>query len=98
MGEVFRARDFALNRDVALKTISGDKADDTLQRRFEREAQSAAALAHPNIITVFDFGQEQGRLFMAMELLEGRDLKAVIADGSLGSLDEKLEIVEQIAC
>jgi hypothetical protein len=98
MGEVFRARDLALNRDVALKTISGDKADDTLQRRFEREAQSAAALSHPNIITVFDFGQERGRLYMAMELLEGRDLKAALADGSLASLGEPLAIVEQIAC
>jgi tetratricopeptide (TPR) repeat protein len=98
MGEVFRARDLALNRDVALKTISGDEADDTLSRRFEREAQSAAALSHPNIITVFDFGQERGRLYMAMELLEGRDLKAALADGSLSSLGEPLAIVEQIAC
>jgi tRNA A-37 threonylcarbamoyl transferase component Bud32 len=97
MGEVFRARDHALGRDVALKTISGERADETMQRRCEREAQMAAALAHPNIITVFDFGQEQGRLFMAMELLEGRELKAAIADGSLPTLEDKLAVVEQIA-
>jgi predicted Ser/Thr protein kinase len=99
MGEVYRARDGALNRDVALKTITaGDSGDEMLQKRFQREAQSAAGLAHPNIITVFDFGQEQGRLYMAMELLDGRDLKAAIADGSLRTLDEKLAVVEQIAC
>jgi serine/threonine-protein kinase len=97
MGEVFRARDYALGRDVALKTISGERADDTLQKRFEREAQMAAALAHPNIITVFDFGEERGRLFMAMELLEGRELKAVILDRSLPRLEDKLAVVEQIA-
>src|SRR5689334_18727106 len=98
MGEVYRARDGVLNRDVALKTIAaGDSGDEMLQKRFQREAQSAAGLAHPNIITVFDFGQEQGRLYMAMELLDGRDLKAVIAEGTLKTLDEKLAIMEQIA-
>jgi serine/threonine-protein kinase len=98
MGEVFRARDTALNRDVALKTImAGDNADETLQKRFHREAQSAACLSHPNIITIFDFDQEHGRLYMAMELLEGADLKAAIAGRTLRTLDDKLAVLEQIA-
>lgn len=98
MGEVFRARDVVLNRDVAVKTILADMGgDDTLRRRFQREAQSAARLNHPNIITVYDFGQEHERLYMAMELLEGQDLKQVIADGRLPTLSAKLDVMEQIA-
>jgi tRNA A-37 threonylcarbamoyl transferase component Bud32 len=97
MGEVYRARDTALNRDVAVKTIqAGDSSDETLQKRFLREARSAAGLSHPNIITVYDFGQEHGRLYMAMELLEGGDLKKAIGDRSLRSLEQKLGIMEQI--
>jgi serine/threonine-protein kinase len=98
MGEVYRARDTALNRDVAVKTIqAGDSSDETLQKRFLREARSAAGLSHPNIITVYDFGQEHGRLYMAMELLEGGDLKRAIADRALKTMDDKLSIMEQIA-
>ena len=67
MGEVFRAHDDVLNRPVAIKTISADLgSDDTLRKRFEREAQSAARLNHPNIITVFDYGEEQGKIYMSM--------------------------------
>src|SRR4051794_27408176 len=77
MGEVFRAHDPVLDRQVALKIISG--ADDDRRQRFHREAQSAARLAHPNIVVVHDFGEDSGRFYMAMELLEGRDLKAIIA-------------------
>ena len=80
MGEVYKAHDPVLNRFVAVKTISAELgADDTLRKRFQREAQSAARLNHPNIITVFDFGEEQGKIYMAMELLEGADLKQAIA-------------------
>jgi tRNA A-37 threonylcarbamoyl transferase component Bud32/tetratricopeptide (TPR) repeat protein len=98
MGEVYRARDTALNRDVAVKTIqAGDSSDETLQKRFLREARSAAGLNHPNIITVYDFGQEHGRLYMAMELLGGDDLKKAIAERSLRTVEQKLGIMEQIA-
>ena len=65
-------------------------------KRFEREAQSAARLNHPHIITVYDFGQEQGKLYMAMELLEGIDLKEAIAEAALRTLDEKLDVMGQI--
>jgi serine/threonine-protein kinase len=97
MGDVFRARDTVLGRDVALKTISAEKADEALEKRFRREAESAARLAHPNIITIYDFDQERGRMYMAMELLEGRDLKAVLSGGSLRTLEDKVAVVEQIA-
>ena len=64
------------NRFVAIKTIRRRLgADETLRKRFEREAQSAARLNHPNIITVYDYGEEQDKIYMAMELLEGTDLK-----------------------
>jgi serine/threonine protein kinase len=97
MGEVFRAHDDVLNRPVAIKTISADlSADDTLRKRFEREAQSAARLNHPNIITVFDYGEEQGKIYMSMELLEGEDLKRALAAGRVQGLDKKLGIMEQI--
>jgi tetratricopeptide (TPR) repeat protein len=96
MGEVFRAHDPVLNRDVAIKIIAGSlDSDETLRRRFEREAQSAARLSHPNIITIYDFGEHGGKLYMAMELLEGSDLKRSIAEHSL-SLASRLDIMAQI--
>jgi eukaryotic-like serine/threonine-protein kinase len=94
---VWKGFDAALDRHVAIKTISADMADDpTLQKRFKREAESAAGLNHPHIITIYDFGQEQDKLYMAMELLEGVDLKQAIGQGRLKSLDDKLEIMSQI--
>ena len=97
MGEVFRARDPVLNREVAIKRISsGLDADENVRKRFQREAQSAARISHPNIIKVYELGLEGEQLFMAMELLDGVDLKHVMAQGKLG-LDEKLGIVEQVA-
>src|SRR5512147_860104 len=79
MGEVFRAHDPVLGRDVAVKVLA-DKlsGDDNARLRFQREARSAAQLNHPNIITVHDFGEDQGVAYMAMELLEGSDLRNLI--------------------
>ena len=97
MGEVYKAHDPVLNRFVAVKTISADLgADDMLRKRFQREAQSAARLNHPNIITVYDYGEEQGKIYMAMELLEGSDLKQAIAARALPDLAGRLAIMEQI--
>ncbi|HET7768427.1 MAG TPA: protein kinase, partial [Chloroflexota bacterium] len=80
MGEVYRGHDPILNRPVAIKTIAADLGgDEQLRKRFQREAQSAARLNHPNIITVYDYGEEHNKIYMAMELLEGTDLKHVIA-------------------
>jgi serine/threonine protein kinase len=97
MGEVWEAQDTVLNRHVALKTISAElSSDETLRKRFQREAQSAARLNHPNIITVYEFGDQGGTLFMAMELLEGRDLKQAIVQGALASLPQQLDVMMQI--
>jgi serine/threonine-protein kinase len=97
MGEVFKAHDPILNRDVAIKTMSAAiGADDELRKRFHREAQSAARLNHPNIITVYDFGEEQGKIYMAMELLEGHDLKDVIGRHTPLTLEQKVTLIEQI--
>jgi serine/threonine protein kinase len=97
MGEVFKGQDPYLNRLVAIKTISASLAgDEEVRKRFLREAQSAAKLNHPHIITVYDFGEEQGKIYMAMELLEGKDLKDLIGGNALSDLNQKLAIMEQI--
>ena len=97
MGEVYKAKDPVLNRFVALKTLTARVApgDETLQR-FQREAQAAALLNHPNIVTVHDFGEEDGLLYMAMELLEGEDLRDAIDNELLKTLDEKLDVMDGI--
>jgi serine/threonine protein kinase/tetratricopeptide (TPR) repeat protein len=97
MGEVYKAHDPVLNRFVALKTLPARLGpdDETLQR-FQREAQAAALLNHPNIVTVHDFGEEQGLLYMAMELLEGIDLRAAIDRNLLKTLDEKLFVMDAV--
>ncbi len=96
MGEVYKAKDPLLNRFVAIKTIApGLAADADFRHRFKKEAQSAAALSHPNIVTIFDFGEEDGIVYMAMELLEGRDLRELIRSRSV-LLGDKLAIMEQI--
>jgi serine/threonine protein kinase/tetratricopeptide (TPR) repeat protein len=95
MGEVYKAHDPVLNRFVALKTLPARLGPDneTLQR-FQREAQAAALLNHPNIVTVHDFGEEDGLLYMAMELLEGIDLREAIDGGLLKTLDEKMNVMD----
>jgi serine/threonine-protein kinase len=97
MGEVYKARDTVLDRFVAIKTMSAAVlGDPELGQRFLREAQSAARLNHPNVVTLHEFGEEAGRLFMAMELLEGEDLKGLLKRGGLATLEDKLAIMEQI--
>ena len=97
MGEVYKAHDPLLNRFVALKTISQALASDPqFKERFTREAQSAAGLNHPNIITVYDFGEEGGLTYMAMEFLEGVDLREAIRAKTLGHLGRKIEVMEQL--
>jgi serine/threonine-protein kinase len=95
MGEVYKAHDPVLNRFVALKTLPARLGpdDETLQR-FQREAQAAALLNHPNIVTVHDFGEERGLLYLAMELLEGIDLREAIDSELLKTLDEKLDLMD----
>ncbi|MGH9846866.1 MAG: protein kinase domain-containing protein, partial [Blastocatellia bacterium] len=84
MGEVYRARDTRLDRDVAVKILPEHLADnpDAL-KRFEREAKAVAALSHPNILSIFDFGDEQGLSYAVMELLEGETLRDHLKHGPL---------------
>ena len=80
MGIVYRARDPIINRLVALKTIiKGVAQDPDLLQRFYREAQSAGGLQHPNIVTIYDMGEEAGTPYIAMELVEGESLEQLIA-------------------
>ena len=96
MGEVFRAHDPVLSRDVAIKRISaGLDTDEMIRKRFRREAEAAANLNHPNIITVYELGFEGEQLFMAMELLDGIDLKHALSARRM-SLDQGLNVMEQI--
>jgi serine/threonine protein kinase len=84
MGEVFRARDEQLDRDVAIKMLPPGSFDDPEARaRLVREARAAAALNHPNVCTVYEVADAGGRQFIAMELVEGQTLSAVLAGGPL---------------
>src|SRR5580692_11380621 len=92
MGEVYRARDPRLGRDIAIKVLPAALAADAdRHRRLEREARAAAALNHPNIVTVYSVEQSGALLFLTMELIEGRSLALVIPKGGLG-LDDLLTI------
>ncbi len=97
MGEVYKAHDPVLNREVAIKTISAEMgADDDLRKRFEREAQAAARLNHNNIVKVFDFGEQGDKVFMAMELLDGQDLRQILTARKPG-LRESVSMMVQAA-
>ena len=76
MGEVYRAKDLRLDRDVAIKILPEHFARDPVRRgRFEREAKAIAALSHPNILAIYDYGIEQEILFAVLELLDGETLR-----------------------
>ena len=76
MGEVYRARDTKLDRDVAIKVLpDGVAADPGSLARFQREARVVAALSHPNILAIHDLGEHEGRQYAVMQLLEGETLR-----------------------
>ena len=97
MGYVYRAHDPILKRDVALKTMLKDVSDDEeLRNRFMREAQSAGGLRHPNIVTIYDLGEdESGCPYIAMEFLTGTDLEQLIKNKTELPLLKKLDIIIQ---
>ena len=84
MGEVYRARDTRLGREVAVKVLPSRLSEDADRlRRFEKEAQSASSLNHPNVVTVYDIGESNGTSYIAMELVDGRTLRELLAEGAL---------------
>jgi serine/threonine protein kinase len=97
MGEVYRARDERLGRDVAIKVLPAAFAGDAERRvRFDREARAIAALSHPNVLAIFDTGTHDGQLFIVTELLEGRTLRGQLAEGALPPR-KAVEIAGQLA-
>jgi eukaryotic-like serine/threonine-protein kinase len=101
MGEVYRARDTRLGRDVALKILPESFARNTDRlHRFEQEARAVAALNHPNILAIFDTGQNNGSPFLVSELLEGETLREVLDGGALPqrkTLDYGVQVAQGLA-
>jgi eukaryotic-like serine/threonine-protein kinase len=83
MGEVYRARDPRLNRDVAIKVLARAGADPVRQQRFTDEAQAASALNHPNIVTVFDVGVHDEVPYIVSELVDGASIRSLLTRAPL---------------
>jgi len=90
MGEVYRARDARLGRDVAIKVLPASLASaaDALAR-FEREARAVAALSHPNILAIYDIGSDQGHTYAVMELLDGETLRSRLEAASVMNVSSR---------
>lgn len=103
MANVYLAEDTILNRKVAVKILRGDLAsDEKFVRRFQREAISASSLSHPNIVEMYDVGEDDGKYFIVMEYVEGKSLKSLIKKrGGLTlpeAIDIMLQLTDGIAC
>src|ERR1700750_2228773 len=101
MGEVYRAHDARLNRDVAIKVLpSSFSSDPDRLRRFAQEARAAAALNHPNILAIYDIGEWQGAPYIVSELLLGETLRTLLKNGALPSrkvVDYALQVARGLA-
>ena len=98
MAVVYKAKDLMLERHVAVKVLREDfSKDPAFRERFRQEARAAANLSHPNIVTVHDFGLDQGHLFIVMEYMPGTDLKTLTKQKERFSVSEALELMIQ-AC
>ncbi|RBP95194.1 serine/threonine-protein kinase [Cytobacillus firmus] len=97
MANVYLAHDMILDRDVAVKVLRMDFAEDEeFIRRFHREAQSATSLAHPNIVSIYDVGEEDSIYYIVMEYVDGQTLKQYIQQNSAIRIDDALEIMKQL--
>ena len=97
MGEVYRATQSSLGRQVAVKVLASAAASDPERlRRFEQEARSASGLNHPNIISIYDIGREDGTPYIAMEFVDGRTLRDLLTAGPMG-IKKALQIAAQVA-
>ncbi len=97
MGEVYRAKDLELGRDVAIKVLRKELASKPEGRqRFEREARTASALNHPNITTIYHIGEHEGTRYIAMELVEGKTLRELLSESPL-STKKTLNLATQVA-
>jgi len=100
MGTVYRARDPMLHRTVAIKTVNMDLDRDEVadyEARFYQEARAAGGLNHPNIVTIYDIGKSGHIAYMAMELLEGKELRSVMAQGQALPVSQAIDIAAQAA-
>ena len=97
MANVYLAHDMILDRDVAVKMLRLDFAnDEEFIRRFHREAQSATSLAHPNIVSIYDVGEEDGLYYIVMEYVDGQTLKQYIQQHAPVPVEEALDIMKQL--
>lgn len=98
MSNVFLAHDLQLDRQVAVKVLFPEFATDpTFVQRFRREAQAAANLNHPNIVSIYDWGEERGTYFIVMEYIEGRSLAQMLQGGHRFSFDDSIDVVSDVA-
>ena len=98
MANVYLAYDTILDRDVAVKVLRGDLSnDEKFVRRFQREALSASSLSHPNIVEVYDVGEDNGQYFIVMEYIEGKNLKDLLKKRGKLTTTEVVDIMSQIA-
>ncbi len=98
MARVYRGRDLLLKRTVAVKVLKDQMTGDAaFVRRFEREAQSAAALSHPHIVSIYDVGEQDGTYYMVMEYVDGKNLKEYIREKGSLPVDKAVRITRQIA-
>ena len=101
MGAVFKGRDETLKRDVAIKVMSPQLARQTnFQERFLQEARTVARLSHPNIVQIYDFGQEENQLYIVMEFIPGKNLQQHLqelrVEGKWLELPEAVQLVRQV--
>src|ERR1700757_1650778 len=97
MGEVWKAFDTATQRVVAVKVLPAQlAADPVFEKRFRREAYTAASLNEPHVVPIHDFGEIEGRLYVDMRLIDGQDLQHVLAEGPLNA-ERSIKVIEQVA-